>query len=179
MRSTWPTKLILIGKTYLDAAYCQIHAHATTASTWISIVDELAFICLRLPFGTTPTTAEYMTVTEAAIALGNDLLRDEPWDTDDLNLPHWYLLPPEEKQHSESYLAMADPLSVDITATKSSMDGFINDIITITVDDEHWINRAKALLYWSSTHYSDHYSHHNPWNKTIHSSQGNWRGREN
>ena len=24
------------------------------------------------------------------------------------------------------------------------MDGFINDIITITVDDEHWIDRAKS-----------------------------------
>ena len=24
------------------------------------------------------------------------------------------------------------------------MDGFIDDIITITVDDEHWIDRAKS-----------------------------------
>ena len=43
---------------------------------------------------------------------------------------------------------MADPLAVDITSTEASMDGFINDIITITVDDEHWIDRTKiaALL---------------------------------
>ena len=45
-------------------------------------------------------------------------------------------------------MATADPLAVDITSTEASMDGFIYDIITITVDDEHWIYRAKvaALL---------------------------------
>ena len=39
---------------------------------------------------------------------------------------------------------MADPLAVDITATDASMDGFIDNIITITVDDKHWIDRAKS-----------------------------------
>ena len=58
MRSRWPTKQILIGKTELDAAYCRIHAHANTASKCIAIVDEIAFLCLRLPFGTTPAPAE-------------------------------------------------------------------------------------------------------------------------
>ena len=41
MRSRWPTKRILIGKTDLDAAYRRIHAHANTASTCIAIVEEL------------------------------------------------------------------------------------------------------------------------------------------
>ena len=43
---------------------------------------------------------------------------------------------------------MADPLAVDITATEASMDGFIDDIITITVDDKHWIDfeKSAALL---------------------------------
>ena len=37
---------------------------------------------------------------------------------------------------------------MDITATEAQIDGFIEDIITITVDEEHWIERAKcaALL---------------------------------
>ena len=33
---------------------------------------------------------------------------------------------------------------MDITATETSMDGFIDDIITIMVDEEHWIDRAKS-----------------------------------
>ena len=69
-------KRILIGKLDLDAAYRWIHANETTTSTCISIVDKLAFLCLRLPFGTTPAPEEYNAVGEAAIDLGNDLLRD-------------------------------------------------------------------------------------------------------
>ena len=43
---------------------------------------------------------------------------------------------------------MAYSLAVYITSTEASIYGFIDDIITITVDDEHWIDRAKiaALL---------------------------------
>ena len=94
----------------LDAAYFRIHANAKTASTYIAIVNELFFICLRLPFGTTPAPEEYMTVSEAAIDLGNDILQDQSWDTDDLNSPHQSLLPQEEKQPSASHLKTADLL---------------------------------------------------------------------
>ena len=76
MQSKWPTKRILIGKIYLDAAYLRIHANATTVSTCIAIFEEIAFLCLRLPFGNAPAPAEYTTVSEAAIDLGNNLLRD-------------------------------------------------------------------------------------------------------
>ena len=108
-----------------------------TASTCIAIVEDLAFLCLRLTFGNTPVPAEYMTISEAAIYLGNNLLQDQSCDTDDLNSPHQSLLPQEEKQQSASHLATTYPLAVYITATEASMDGFINDIITIAVNDEH------------------------------------------
>ena len=110
IRSKCPTKLILIVKTDLDAAYLRIYANAKTSSTCIAIVDKLAFICLRLPFSNTYTPAYCATVCESAIDLGNYLLRDEYWDTDDLNSPYQYLLPQEDKQQPESHLAMADPL---------------------------------------------------------------------
>ena len=76
MRSRWPTKQIFIGKIDLDTAYRKIHTNAKTALTWIAIVDELAFLCFRLPFGTTPAPAEYTTVSETTIYLGNDLPQD-------------------------------------------------------------------------------------------------------
>ena len=89
---------------------------------------------MRLPFGTTPAPAEYTTVSEAAKELGNDILRDESWDTDDLNSSHLFLLPQEYKHQPASHLEAADPLAVDITATEASMDGLIDDIIIITVN---------------------------------------------
>ena len=137
MQSKWPPKRILIGKTDLDEAYLQVNENATTALGCIAILDELDFLYLRLPFGTTPTPAEYTTVSEAAIDIGNNLLEDESWNIDDLKLPHRSLLPQEEKKQSASHLETADPLEVKITATEESMDGFIDDIISITVDDKH------------------------------------------
>ena len=109
IRSKWPTKRTLIGKTDLDAAYRRIHANATTALTCIAIVDELAFLCLRLPFGTTPASTEYTAVSEVAINLGNDLLRDEYWDTYDINSPHQSLLPQEEKISQRNILQRQTP----------------------------------------------------------------------
>ena len=117
----WPTKRIFIGKTDLDAAYRRIYANGTTASTCIATVDELAFLCLRSPFGITPTPEEYSTVSEASIDLGNDLLRDESWDTDNLNSPHRSLLPQEEKQQSERHLETADPSVAVISTAKGSV----------------------------------------------------------
>ena len=32
---------------------------------------------------------------------------------------------------------------MDITATEALMDGFIDEIITVAVDDKHWIDCAK------------------------------------
>ena len=69
--------MIIIGKTDLDAAYRRIHANAKTPSTCITIVEKLAFICLKLPFGTTHAPAEYTTISKAEIDLGNNTLRDD------------------------------------------------------------------------------------------------------
>ena len=132
----------------MDAAYRRIDANTKTVLICIAIVDELAFICLMLPFGTTPVPTEYMTISEAEMDLGNDLLQDQSWDTDDLNSPHQALLQQNKKQQSASHLETAYPLEVEITATEASMDGFIDYIITIIVDDEHCIDRTTitALL---------------------------------
>ena len=119
-----------------------------TQPVCIAIIEEIAFTCLRSPFGTTPAQAEYTTVSEAEIYLGNNLLRDESWDMDVLNSTHQSLLPQEEKQKSKSHLATADPLEVYIKATEASIDDFSDEIITITADDKHWTDRTKraALL---------------------------------
>ena len=145
MQSRWTKRRILIGKPDLDAAYLWIHANKKAASTCIAAVNELDFLCLRLPFGTTPEPAKYKTASEAEIDLGNNLLKDKSWNTDDLNSPHRYLIPQEDKHQSASHLATSYPLAMETTATETSMDGFIDDIITITVDDKHWIDRKKSV----------------------------------
>ena len=96
MRNKWPTKRILVGKTDLDEAYLRIHANAKIAQTFIACCSWNGRICLRLPIVTTPAPEEYTTVSEAEIDLGNDIIWDESWDTDDLNSPHISLLLQED-----------------------------------------------------------------------------------
>ena len=85
---------------------------------------------------------------KAAIDLGNDLLSTDSWGTTYANSPHRNLLPEDNKRHSEDHIAESYPLAVNIKAKEASMDGFIDNIINITVDYKYWIERAKiaALL---------------------------------
>ena len=113
-----------------------------------------------------------MAVSESSIDLENDLLQDESWDINDLNSPNRSLIPQEDKQQSTILNVMVDSIDGYFTSTEAPMDGFINQIITITVDDKHWIDRAKVRLCCSSIHSYNHYSHKNPLNKMIRSLSG-------
>ena len=95
MQIKWPSKSILIGKTGMDAAYRHIRANSWIASTFISIVDNISLLCLRLPFGTTPAPANYTTVSEAEIEPLNDLLRRSFWDATEIQSMNRQLLEEE------------------------------------------------------------------------------------
>ena len=82
----------------LEATYLRIHANDTIGSTCVAIADKLAFLCLWLPFYTTPAPAEYMTVSKSEIDLGNNLLRDESCYAENLISPHRSSLPKEDKK---------------------------------------------------------------------------------
>ena len=79
MNSKWPSKLILIRKTDIDAADHRIHTNTRIAATCIYIVDKLTLLCIPLTYSTTPAPSEYTTIIEAAIDLRNDLLREKSW----------------------------------------------------------------------------------------------------
>ena len=63
-------------------------------------------------------------------------------------MPHRHLLPREDYLPDPDPLVKADQLAVNIEAKEASMDGFIHNKITITIDDPCWAERAKnaALL---------------------------------
>ena len=89
--------------------------------------------------------AEYNTVRKVAIDLVNDLLGDKYCDAIQLQSPHRSLLQEEEYQPGKNTLVQAYQLEVDTKAKEDSMDGFIDDIITITIDDPNLVKRTKKL----------------------------------
>ena len=148
MHIKWPSKCTLIIKTDLDAAYRCVHANAKIASTWIIIVGKLAFLCLSLTFSTTPAPEEYTTISEVSINIENDILTDAYWDATNLQSPHRNLLSGEDYPPALYTLVKAYQMEVNIEAKESPIYEFINDIITITIDDSCWVEHFKnaALL---------------------------------
>ena len=63
-------------------------------------------------------------------------------------MPHRNLLPREEYLPVSDPLVKAYQLAVNIEATKASIYGLIDDIITTTIAEPFWVKRAKntALL---------------------------------
>ena len=90
-------------------------------------------------FGTTPAPAEYTTISEAKVDLGNDLLTDASWYSMNLQSPHRHLLPRQDYLPPSDPLVKADQLAVNIEAKEALMDGLIDEIITITIDDPCWV----------------------------------------
>ena len=148
MRIKWPSKGILIVKIDLNAAYQRVHANPQIAATCIAIVVKLSFLCLCLLFVTTSTPAEYTTISEAEINLGNDLLADTSWDVTNLQLLHRHLLHKKDYLPASGPLVKSDQLAMNIESKEASMDRFTNDIITITIYDPLWVERTNnaALL---------------------------------
>ena len=70
----WPLKYILIGKIDLDDAYRRIHKKKENPINIHSDHIKIAFLCLKLPFGTTPAPEDYTTIRNIALDLINDLL---------------------------------------------------------------------------------------------------------
>ena len=114
-----------------------MHADASTKTQRyrrhaFAIVGKLAFLCLHLPFGN--TLAEYTTISEAAIDLGNYLLSDMSWDATNLQSPHRYFLPRDYHLPDSEPLFKTDQLAVNIESKEASMDGLIDEIITININ---------------------------------------------
>ena len=86
-----------------------------------------------------PEIAEYITAIYAAIKLENNLLREISWDSIDIQSPHRHLNQEEEYQPMSDPTSQSDTLVVNIKAKEHFMDGFIERIITLTIDEPTWV----------------------------------------
>lgn len=143
LRLTFPTKSIYISKYDLDAAYRRLRVlvkHAVKATT---IINTLAYIQTRLPFGTTAGSSVYVQVSEAIMDLVNDILNDPNWDPDSLHSPHASKLQSPQVSEADIPYAKAKPLAVDPPILMAFCDGYIDDLITMAVDIRNNIKRAQ------------------------------------
>ena len=140
MRIEHPTLLILLIKYDLDAAYRRLHVLAKMAALAITILNDMAYILLRLPFGVANGPSDYCLVSEPVVDLANDLLRDNSWNPGTTYSPLQNKMDePKTKYDNNTPFEKARPLFVPVPFSPAVVDGYIDDLITAVVVKEDWL----------------------------------------
>ena len=144
MRIHHPHLMILLIKYDLDSVYRRLHVVAKMAVLAITILKQLAYILLRLPFGVANGPSDYCVISEPIIDLANDILRDESWDPRTVHSPiRLNLDKPTSPLKDTTPFATARPLFVPTPYFPAVVDGYIDDLISVVVAKDNWVDKAQ------------------------------------
>ena len=124
MRVKHPNICIFLLKLDSDAAYRRLHVTAAMTVLTITIIQKIAYILLRLPFGVSNEPNDHSVISESIFDLTNDILRDETYDPMELHSPLQTQLdkPVDEYDENEPF-ATARPLLVRVPFHYAMVDG--------------------------------------------------------
>ena len=134
-RLAFPQRRIMIVKTDLDAAYRCAHVAPRIAIKQLSIVDNIAYIGGRLPFGSSPAPSIFSIVSDVCFDLANDLLDDTTWDPSESRTPLHSALKPT--------VHLDEDLQVPVPLRLANIDGYIDDGIGSGFDIDDTIHRLQ------------------------------------
>ena len=147
MRIHNPSTPILFNKTDLDAAYRRLHVAIKYALLCITIIGRIAYLLVRLPFGSTPAADEFCTISESITDLAQSIAEDKTWDPSTLKSDQSIHIPDPAINNKEIFLEEHPiPLWVPVPYKPIYMDDYIDDIITITLLISSLIEKAKQAV---------------------------------
>lgn len=146
LRLKFQKKRILMQKTDYKSAYRRAHLNWKTAVQTITKVnDEIAQIALRATFGGAPNPNEWGIISESVCDLANTVMNDPEWDPNTLFSPFQENIPQDEFLPDDIPIAQALPMIVDPPlAPKAKNDVYIDDDVTIAVEENDNLDRARA-----------------------------------
>ena len=142
MSQSHPKTKIYMSKYDLDAAYRRLHVNPKHNLQCTTIIDKIAYIPLRLPFGVAAGPSIYSTMSETIFDLTNDLLNDKTWNINDLNSPIIDKLHPPQPLDDSIQFGEAEELEVYIPSRTSFCDGYIDDFLSVGLDIENEIQKS-------------------------------------
>ena len=133
MRLKCPGISIYISKLDLDTAYHRLHLLAVMAVMTIIIIKKIAHILLHLPFGVANGPNNFYLISKPIIDFTNDILWGKTWSPQATHssLKPRFKLP---SRSSNKAIQHAHPLFVDVPFHPEIVDGYIDDIITVMLD---------------------------------------------
>lgn len=142
-----PSSKIYINKTDLDAAFRRLHVVLKYALLCCTIIDAIAYILVRLPFGSAPAPSQFTIISEFVIDIAQQLTWDASWNPETLQHPQQELLPePEDTFDRDTPFGKAWPLLVNVEYTPIYVDGFVDDLITVCAATNDNVARARQAV---------------------------------
>ena len=141
-----PKTKIYILKHDLDAAYRRLHVHPDFAVRCTTIIKDIAYLLVRLPFGVSAGPSMYSLVIEAIFDLVNDLLMDPMWDPETLHSTHYDQFQPPEPLEEDIPFEKANDLHVYVPTRETFCDGYIDDCVTMALEKGNLVKKAENAL---------------------------------
>jgi hypothetical protein len=143
IRKQHPNKIILMSKTDMDAAYRRIHASMKSAVTCITIVQDIAYLLVRLPFGSSPAPSIFSIISDTITDVAWDLSLDPTWCPKSLHSSFEFINNPPTYLSEAIPFEHANNLTVPLPPREIVSDNFIDDIFQAGVDINDNAERLK------------------------------------
>lgn len=142
-----PKKRILQGKTDLDSAFRRIHVYVWHSLLATTIVNAIAYILSRLPFGVSEGPGQHDIPSNMIVDLAQQILDDPTWDPSILHSPHHDKIPLPERLPDNIPFGVAHALSVIIERpTDAYIDGYVDDLMAALLDEGNIPERGRQVV---------------------------------
>ena len=146
LRYEHPDRKIYIVKHDLDAAYRRLYVHPDFAVRCTTIIKNVAYLLVCLAFGVSAGPSMYSLISKAIFDLVNDLLLDPTWEPSELHSPHYNEFQESEKLDDKIPFERANKLHVYVPCRKTFCDGYIDDCVTMALDEQKLVEKAQNAL---------------------------------
>ena len=147
LRLVFARDRILVAKFDFSDAYRRIAHSGDAAAQSILLVDDLAYIALRLTFGGAPNPPTWCAFAEMATDLSNETPLCADWDPVELRDPSLPLPPPPIILADAEPFAPAREMSVHVPTTMTGRsDCFVDDVIKVFLDTPENRQRQPASV---------------------------------
>lgn len=132
-RLAFPNLPILIGKFDLDSAYRRLFVKISFALLCTTIIGPIAYLLLRLPFGSSPAASEFSLFSEFICDMAQALLLDESWDHNTFFPTITEGVSIADFNFPSSAPALARPILISAPLLTAYFDCYIDDFIVLVV----------------------------------------------
>jgi hypothetical protein len=146
LRTQFPQRRIFLQKVDFKSAYQRMHLSAGMAAKCVTVVRDLAYVSLRLPFGGRPCPSLWSDFSETITNLSHAIANDESWHPEKLCSPLQHLIPKTVAEPGDIPFEQTLPMSVEIPKSDGSYksDFFFDDVISVVIDDGEGCKRGAV-----------------------------------